>query len=67
MKDDVIGTCDHCGCEILAGQEYIDIDGWMVCQDCVYDFTYAEWMEFTKIKWTVSHVPHSEVMREAME
>ena len=67
VKDEVIGCCDDCGSEIYAGEEYIEVKGQLICKDCVYNYTYAEWMDLMKLRWTTSHIPHSEVLREAME
>ena len=67
VKDEVIGCCDDCGSEIYAGEEYIEVNGQLICKDCVYNYTYTEWMDLMKLRWTTSHIPHSEVLREAME
>ena len=67
IKDDVIGYCQDCGGEIYAGEEYLEIDGQLICSDCVYEYTYTEWMDLLKLQWKTSGVPYSEVLREAME
>lgn len=67
MKDDVIGYCDDCGAEIYAGEEYIEVNDQLICKDCVYNYTYAEWLDLLKLNWKTSSIPHSEVLREMME
>lgn len=37
-EDVVFAMCDHCGGEIYEGEEYYDIDGQYIHEDCLRDF-----------------------------
>ena len=67
VHDEIIGYCDDCGSPIHAGEEYIEVEEQMICQDCIYDYTYAEWLDLLRLKWKTSHIPHSEMLKEACE
>lgn len=47
----IIGYCDDCGGAIHDGDEYLEVEEQMICQDCVYDYTYVEWMDLLKKQW----------------
>lgn len=66
MKDDVVGYCT-CGNEILVDEQHIEVNGELICKECVYRYKYDDWMELLHIKWQTSSIPHSEVLREMME
>lgn len=66
-EDEIVGYCDDCASAIYAGEEYIEVHGQLICKDCVYGYTFEEWMDLMKLRWTTSHIPHNEFLREAME
>lgn len=37
-EDVVFATCDHCGGEIYEGEEFYDIDGEFIHEDCLHDW-----------------------------
>ncbi|PRR70887.1 hypothetical protein [Clostridium thermopalmarium] len=34
----VVDTCSECGCNIYEGDEYYDINGLILCQNCLSDY-----------------------------
>ena len=56
-ENEIIGYCDDCGSAIKAGDEYLEVEGMMICQDCVYDYTYVEWMDLLSKQWKTSSIP----------
>jgi len=36
--DKIFGMCDHCGQEIYEGEEYYDIEGDRIHEDCLRDY-----------------------------
>lgn len=64
MKDDVIGYCDDCGSPIYADEEFLEVEEQMICQDCVYDYTYVEWMNLLKKPWKTSSIPRNDWTEE---
>ena len=67
VHDEIIGYCDDCGEPIHASEEYIEVDEQLICQDCVYNYTYVEWLNLLKLRFKTSHIPHNEMLREMME
>lgn len=37
-EDKVFTYCEHCGGEIYEGEDYYDIEGESIHEDCLYDF-----------------------------
>ena len=37
-EDEVFAECDQCGGEIYVGEEYYDIDGDLIHEDCLCDY-----------------------------
>lgn len=37
-EDKVFAMCDHCGGEIYEGEEYYEIDGDLIHEDCLLDY-----------------------------
>ena len=33
-----VGYCDHCGDPIYAGDDIYDVDGIMICDDCIWHY-----------------------------
>lgn len=31
-------TCDYCQCDIVDGHDYYDIDGTIICEECISTF-----------------------------
>lgn len=34
-KEEIADKCDCCGKDIIVGEEYYDIDGTMICEECI--------------------------------
>lgn len=37
-KRKAIDKCSNCGCDIYEGEEYYDIKGLIICENCINDF-----------------------------
>ena len=57
VHTNIIGYCDDCGSPIHEGDEYLEVEEQMICQDCVYDYTYIEWMDLLRKQWKTSSIP----------
>lgn len=57
VYSEIIGYCDDCGSAIHGGDEYLEVEEQIICQDCVYDYTYVEWMGLLRKQWKTSSIP----------
>lgn len=40
-KASIVDNCCNCDCNICEGDEYYDIDGIILCEECIRDYKYT--------------------------